>query len=550
MTSPGTPASGSPGSPEGIPGPDPAAGGGLGHAAPIQYTKFGCVNCREQHLKCDRVTPKCGTCQRSNRACRPTGLKIRLNADNGNGKLTFSAKQKWVKTPKRLVFIDETKSVMRDVSSPGSGVDEFDDALSSEGTVQGTAVPQPPVQTPMQYAPAAYEYFDSGPKSPSERFLAKSTPARAVPQEPFSWPLPFDVEGRLIRHFVQHLAHWLDLCDPCRSFETLVPERARSSPMLFYAILSFAATHISQTNDPQMKQAALEYHLRCIDHVRRSLESQDGKQEDHFAAAIILRVVEEMEETRKEVGRDQEIMLVGIRGFVRDFITKKNGMLKRGSLGAASFWVGLRQEIYRAVVDRKAVEISLDHPLVTQTMTLNDESGPNDYDWANRAIVHCANVLNFVFGPRKYRRGEIWERLRKEGCDWEKNKSASFTPFVVEQDPSKRFPQICFLRGCHPIGMQHALLAELFLECNHPRKANNTKRVQDLVRQVCGIGLGNQRTAPSMFTACMAISAFGEYFTDREDQLHMFQILQETEKSHARPTEKVQNHMRKKWNWP
>jgi hypothetical protein len=108
-----------------------------------------------------------------------------------------------------VVFIDETKSVMRDVSSPGSGVDEFDDALSSEGTVQGTVVPQPPVQIPIQHAPASYEYFDSGPKSPSERFLAKSTPARAVPQEPFNWPLPFDVEGRLIRHFVQHLAHWV-----------------------------------------------------------------------------------------------------------------------------------------------------------------------------------------------------------------------------------------------------------------------------------------------------------------------------------------------------
>ncbi|KAK3985753.1 hypothetical protein QBC44DRAFT_152938 [Cladorrhinum sp. PSN332] len=554
MTSPGTPASGSPGSPEGIPGLDPAAGGGLGPApTPVKYAKFGCINCREQHLKCDRVTPKCGTCMRSNRACRPTGLKIRLNADNGNGRLVFSPKQKWVKTPKRLVFIDETRTVIRDASSPGSGVEDYDDAVSSEGTVQGTVV-QPPAYTPIRQNSGSFSsVFESGPRSPSERFLAKSTPARIVPKEPFNWPLPLDVEGRLIRHFVQNLAHWLDLCDPCRSFETLVPERARNCPMLLNAILSFSATHVSQTIDPQFNQAALEYHLRCIDHVQRSLKNQTDNQEDHFAAAIILRVVEEMEGTRKKVGIDHGRVLVGIRSFVKDFVNRDQA-LKYGSLGAASFWVGLRQEIYRAVMDKKTVEISLEHSLVNKTLTMNDdsESGHKDYILANQAIVHCANVLNFVFGAREDRHVERWKKLRNDGLVWEKNKSASFTPFVVDQDQSKRFPEIWFLRSCHVIGMQHALLAESFLECNHPRRgdgADITKRVQDLIRKICGIGLGNQSTAPSMFTACMAISAFGQYFTDCGDQLNMLEILQETEKHHARPTEQIQNEMRKKWNW-
>ncbi|KAK4230309.1 hypothetical protein QBC38DRAFT_452496 [Podospora fimiseda] len=557
MTSPATPASGSPGSPDGIPGFDPAASAASSPPpTQPQTAKFGCINCREQHLKCDRITPKCGTCSRSNRECRPTGLKIRLNGDvSTNGKLNFAANQKWVKTPKRLVFIDETKSIMRDASSPGSGADDFDDTVLFEATVPSAVLP-PPVLTPMQFSSSTYSSaFDSGPRSPSDRFLANSTPAQPVPQEPFNWPLPLENEAKLIRHFVQHLAHWLDLCDPCRSFETLVPERARNCPMLLNAILSFSATHVSQTQDPQYNQAALEYHLRCIEHVQKSLQNQDDNQEDHFAAAIILRVIEEMEGTRTNfgLGIDHGRVLIGIRSFVKDFVNRDQA-LKHGSLGAASFWVGLRQEIYRAVMDKKKVEISLEHSLVNKTISMKNgsASGHHDYNLANQAIVHCAKVLNFVFGPREERTFERWKKLHNEGLHWKKHKSASFTPFAVDQDQSKSFPEIWFLRSCHVIGMQHALLAEAFLECNNLRRNNMvdaSNRVQELVRQICGIGLGNHSTAPSMFTACMAISAFGEYFTEPRDQLAMLDILRATEKSHARPTEQIQNDMRKKWNW-
>lgn len=147
-------------------------------------------------------------------------------------------------------------------------------------------------------------------------------------------------------------------------------------------------------------------------------------------------------------------------------------LLVHSSLGAASYWVGLRQEIYRAVMHRRPVEISLFHSLVDQTLTKDDESGQNDYDWANRAVVYCANVLNYVFGQREDGMVERWQELHREGQAWEENKPASFTPYVVEQDQSKAFPEIWFLRSCHVIGTQHALLAESFLECNRPKHAS------------------------------------------------------------------------------
>jgi len=156
-------------------------------------------------------------------------------------------------------------------------------------------------------------------------------------------------------------------------------------------------------------------------------------------------------------------------------------LLVHSSLGAASYWVGLRQEIYRAVMHKKPVEITLVHSLVDKPLIMDDESGQNDYDWANRAVVHCAKVLNYVFGPREDGEVERWQDLHSEGQAWEKNKPASFNPYVVEEDQSKAFPEIWFLRSCHVIGTQHALLAESFLEYNRPVCASREDRASIIV---------------------------------------------------------------------
>ncbi|KAJ4286883.1 hypothetical protein N0V88_007897 [Collariella sp. IMI 366227] len=50
-----------------------------------------------------------------------------------------------------------------------------------------------------------------------------------------------------------------------------------------------------------------------------------------------------------------------------------------------------------------------------------------------------------------------------------------------------------------------------------------------------------------MFTACMAISAFGAYFQRVEDQDAMLAILEQTQQEHARPTEGVIENMLKAW---
>lgn len=186
------------------------------------------------------------------------------------------------------------------------------------------------------------------------------------------------------------------------------------------------------------------------------------------------------------MGTDNHGYLLGIHAFVKG----RNRYLTPGSLSAACFWVGLRQEIYSAVMNHQAVRINLDHGLVERSLEPAD-----DETWANRAVVHCADVLNFCFGHDNHQRSAAmrWQELGSYNKDWSRALPASFAP--VYEERGGPFPEIWHQSSCHGtshpfsgrrrmtilshanpsltvIGLQHHLLAELFLirfDPNTPR---------------------------------------------------------------------------------
>ncbi|KAL1839553.1 hypothetical protein VTJ49DRAFT_1416 [Mycothermus thermophilus] len=379
-----------------------------------------------------------------------------------------------------------------------------------------------------------------------------------------TWPLTNAEEANLFRHFVSRLAMWLDLCDPNHTFEIVVPQRARESPVLLKAMFALAARHLGQTRPPgQLKnsynQLADMYNEACINIMKSILGSNNYEPawtENLFAATIILQVMEEMNaglsDGNDDGGADQDKKealhrghLPGMYRFVRE------RSFEPGTLGAASFWVGLRQEIYSAVTKKQPVCLNLVHPgLVDRSLTETD-----DYAWANLAVVHCADVLNFCFGSERqqqHRREELDAFNRK----WSDKQPRSYDPVFREPKEAGIFPEIWYHRSCQVIGLQHHRLARLFLLEHRIKSGNNMtpeakhrleESIRDTVREICGIGRGNQWTPPGMFTACMAISAFGGYFDKIEEQDAMLAILEQTQKDHARPTESVRLEMLKAW---
>jgi hypothetical protein len=148
----------------------------------------------------------------------------------------------------------------------------------------------------------------------------------------------------------------------------------------------------------------------------------------------------------KNMGTDNHGYLLGIHAFVKG----RNRYLTPGSLSAACFWVGLRQEIYSAVMNHQAVRINLEHGLVERSLEPAD-----DETWANRAVVHCADVLNFCFGHDLYHSPAAmrWQELSSHNKDWSRALPASFAPVYEEREGP--FPEIWHQSSCHGTSSPH-----------------------------------------------------------------------------------------------
>jgi hypothetical protein len=109
------------------------------------------------------------------------------------------------------------------------------------------------------------------------------------------WPLIDPQEARLLRHFVQNLAIWLDLCDPAQHFQVEVPRRAGTCPILLNAIFALSARHLNLTGSYDAL-ASNRYHQECLKYLIPMLNNTATvSDETLFAATIILRVLEEID---------------------------------------------------------------------------------------------------------------------------------------------------------------------------------------------------------------------------------------------------------------
>lgn len=137
---------------------------------------------------------------------------------------------------------------------------------------------------------------------------------------------------------------------------------------------------------------------------------------------------------------DNNGYLLGIHAYVKD----GDRYLAPGGLSAACFWVGLRQEIYSAVMNQRLVRINLNHALVDRSLSPAD-----DHTWANRAVVHCADVLNFCFGDDSQHRVARWQELELYGKRWSESIPSTFTPLYQDIRGVEAFPEIWHQSSCH-----------------------------------------------------------------------------------------------------
>ncbi|KAI0873771.1 hypothetical protein GGS24DRAFT_376748 [Hypoxylon argillaceum] len=547
-----------------------------------------CVTCREHHLKCDRDIPRCGRCVRAGRECK---LSFKFKSSIGT---KFGESQKWLRPPRRLIYVDETQYLMAG-NSPDDEASRHDFYVDdrhldgSESASPGIYVPtlaevsknkrsshspaEIVLQNPMRdrdppyprpgpliahdHPPLNTEHHRSNHtmQHPQQNLNSHTPPHGNVLTSHFYdaavLPLKDRTEAILFRHYIQKIAVCLDCCDPLQHFELIVPERASTCHTLLNAILAIAARHLSHTTDFD-PLASNRYHDECLKYLIPMMNHSSAVADENlFAATIILRMLEEMDGSL--TGQDNYSHLLGIHAFVN----ARDQYMVPGSLSAASFWVGLRQEIYIAILTQQRVKLNLDECIVDRSL-----DPAEDYTWSNRAIILLADILNACFGdiPLTTRR---WNALNDAAESWTRARPPSFNPFFYREGTgtgSGAFPEIWHGSSCHILGIQHHLLAQLFLvqfDPSIPRVGTNrraammkmTQRIEALMRELCGLGISNQWTPPAMFTACIGIAMFGDHFSERSDQEALAGFLKKTETAHARPTAAIQQQLMRAWGW-
>lgn len=249
-------------------------------------------------------------------------------------------------------------------------------------------------------------------------------------------------EVLLMKYYQDYMCHWFDLCDTSHNhFKLTVPARAISCPTLLNAIFAVSSRHLSIAG--QFDQYASDrYHQECLKHLSTVPFDEDAlRKDDLLAATILLRTLEEIDVPL--VGADYQGHLLGIQIFMN----ASSPSTPASGLRQASFWIGLRQEIYMAFVSQRPVKTKLDHSFIDRSFGESD-----DDTWAKRILVHCAEVENFCFGE-----GEMdvegWRRLREYDEKWLDGRPLSFLPLsyrAAEPERGECFPEIWYMN--HAVG--------------------------------------------------------------------------------------------------
>ncbi|KAJ5709567.1 hypothetical protein N7493_009858 [Penicillium malachiteum] len=402
-------------------------------------------------------------------------------------------------------------------------------------------------------------------------------------------------EACLMRYFVVELAPWFDICDGERNFACTVPLRARTCPPLLNAIYTASARHLSRIKKhwdgnqvhyggkalPNLTpETAIHYHNECIAHfVSISDHSREAQDENLLAAAVILRFYEEVD--FPSMGQDTESALRGIQIFLdAQIMSAVTGY----GLRHATYWIAIRQEITTAFSKQRTFRLPLGPCEPYRSFEPAD-----DYVWADRLVIHCADVLQYCYGSEeeelsgdRYHASSmgmgILHQRNASGPDmriaryeelvafetlWNELGPPSFKPIYSREPDRSRgevFPELWYLNNCHVAGLQFLELARILLTVYNPKlprlgpsqrtaMRSVDQKVRSIVLRLCGIALSNQHSPPGLVTASVAIGMCGDRFTERFEQEALLGVLIKLADEHAYPTWTVQESLKVAWGW-
>ncbi|KAK5958101.1 hypothetical protein OHC33_001291 [Knufia fluminis] len=345
-------------------------------------------------------------------------MNIRSQPEDGcpnECEFEFSAEQKWLDLPANLVFVND------------AGDSESTGTFAEDNETIAIGEPDISQRSEVSHGTRAWEEYNA-----TEVFLGSPS---TVYNTSNRW-LTTAEEASLFRHFLEGLGPWFDMNDDEKTFTRELIRKAPTSPILLTAILALASRHLATVSSFDSKIAD-HYSEECTTEMISCLNNRDeSKNDDLFAATIILRTKEEMDAYSH--GSDQQAHLLGIKAFTHsDWFASPPSPLRE-----CTYWSALRQEINFALVRQRPLDINLHINFVRrESFDLTVEK-----DWSNCCTLNLAHIIMFCFeyhqrSPTEF---QVLRNALTELCD---AFPATYNPFYYSRAASASvspFPQIWF----------------------------------------------------------------------------------------------------------
>lgn len=337
----------------------------------------------------------------------------------------------------------------------------------------------------------------------------------------------------MYHHYISKLAAWYDLSDSDRNFAKRVPQEALSQPLLFNAVIAFAAIHLSRTTSPSLRllHVAERHHSRCVDlliglsdeHVRLS----DGIA---LAAVCLLRsyeiLAEETDPNRHLSGAyalaASQPVSFGMHGLAR-----------------AGFFNYLREDITFSLMNRQPLKTDLSGVRTAYTAV-------TDEDNLNAAALHLAQIINTALGGKMT--GELNVTLGQQLEAWHTTLPDHSQPYChTSTSPSDcAFPSIWMLGDCHVATAQYHLVAKSILAA-YGGDDTTQGELHDLAARICGLAFTSLSTAV-LVNSIGPISFCCRYLSTTALRMELRRRLRACEKEIGWPVQRITTELLQNWD--
>ena len=280
-----------------------------------------------------------------------------------------------------------------------------------------------------------------------------------------------------------------------------MPLEALSQPLLFNAIVAFAAIHLGKTTIASLRAVAEKHHEKCVK-LLIGLKEDDVEAEDGItlAAVCLLRSYEILGEEF-----DPNRHLSGAFALAMN----RSHDLHQPSLARAGFFNFMREDVTYSLINRCPLKVDVEN--------MDIFGASDDEDRLNVATLYLAKAINVTFGGTTTNAATTMLESFETWCG---SLPIQFKPyFETPYQQQNTLPTIRMLRACHVSVFQYCLVTKCVLgSAQATINSESERQLHEHAVRICGLAFTSE-------SAAVVVNSFGPIsFSCRFLQCHPLRL--------------------------